>query len=256
MNNIDNLFVESFNAFREEILRINKEKLLLDDVNFYQKAIELAYKDAEFRTVKGHNSANKEEVINKIACVFEKYINSDSDKDNITLIEEVEKILQNDLEGVGKKQSFGKAQKIVNMGFKYFYCLDQSRNNHKYDNNKRDIPLDKNILDFYYSYRKKLKIENDKIISSWSKITKEDYIEVQDNLKKYIKNLISKKHIKDLKFEMSPIKAEFIIWNYAMANSVISTYESAKNNYYKLKKSNNPSDKCYKEIKKLLKKIR
>lgn len=71
--------------------------------------VELAYKDAQFRTIKGHKSDNKEEIIKKIADVFGKSIKSK--EDNIILIEEVEKILQNDLKGEGKKQGFGKAQK-------------------------------------------------------------------------------------------------------------------------------------------------
>lgn len=238
MNNTENLFVESLNAFKKVALKNIEKYSSSKDDKFYKIAIKLAYKDAQFRTIKGHKSDNKEEIINKIADVFEKSIKSK--EDNIILIEKVEKILQNDLKGEGKKQSFGKAQKIVNMGFKYLYCLNKSNPDAKFD--KRDIPLDKNILDFYY--RAKLNNKNDKKITSWSRITKDQYLQIQDNLKQYIK---------DLGFDMNPIEVEFIIWNYAMSNSIVSTYKSAKKNYYKLKKDNKPSYECYELIAGILK---
>lgn len=141
-----------------------------------------------------------------------------------------------------KNKALEKHKKIVNMGFKYLYCLNKSHPNAKFD--KRDIPLDKNILDFYYSYRAKLNIKNDKKIASWSKITKDQYLQIQDNLKQYIK---------DLGFDMNPIEAEFIIWNYATSNSIVSTYKSAKKNYDKLKKDNKHSYECYELIAGILK---
>lgn len=204
MNITDKLFIESLNAFKKGAIDGDEANSISTADELYEKAVEYAYRDAQFRTIPHHTTKFKNQNIIRIASKIKD--NVESNRKHIDLIEAVKDILYEDFGTYAKEQCFGKAQKIVNMAFKYLYCLND-KSLVKIDYADRDIPLDKNILDFYYTCRKKFENENNEIIINWSYIDKNQYLDIEKNLKEYIKRL---------EFEMTPIEAEFIIWNAAV----------------------------------------
>ena len=71
--------------------------------------------------------------------------------------------------------SYGMAQKIVNMSYKYFYTFNDYLEEKNIDFSTCDCPIDSVIL------KKLPKIDN-----PWSKITKKEYEKCQENIKEQI----------------------------------------------------------------------
>ena len=103
---------------------------------------------------------------------------------------------------------FGKAQKVVNIFFKYLYCL--------YDGNKFDnvykychMPLDSYILNWVRyvvcddteELKEIKKVIND---NSWSNLDYEQYIRIQNIIQNFLKN--------QKEWPENPFFAEFYIW--------------------------------------------
>lgn len=124
---------------------------------------------------------------------------------------------------------YGKAQKVINMTFKYIYCLKGAEKKEKYFEFCH-MPLDSITLEWFYRLGEKgvkinVEIEGKKIeekigrkFSSWSNLPKTSerdknekekikvasygYIDIQKTIRKYFKN----------NEKLTPFKAEFIIW--------------------------------------------
>lgn len=91
-----------------------------------------------------------------------------------------------------KSLKYGKAQKIINMTFKYLFCFDDAENyGEKF--NVCHMPIDSYILNWYNDSSK------DKCIVAWSDLEKEQYYKIQEN----IKNILD---------GYNPFLAEFYIW--------------------------------------------
>lgn len=87
---------------------------------------------------------------------------------------------------------YGKAQKIVNMTFKYLFCFDDAKNYPpKFE--VCHMPLDSYILKWYND------ISSNKCDTAWSDLEKEQYYELQDNIKAILGSY-------------NPFLAEFYIW--------------------------------------------
>ena len=69
--------------------------------------------------------------------------------------------------------AYGLAQKFVNMSFKYFFVFEDDLSKYKFDFSECDCPVDSVILK---SLEKKWK-------HPWSKLEKDEYIEIQDTIK-------------------------------------------------------------------------
>ena len=215
MDNKDTLFVGAVDDFKKKMKLIG-----LTPVNPYETAIELAYKDLQWRTVPKHSNQNKGNNIISIAQLFEKSVSSKTPHSD--LIKAVEQVFVKD--GVPSDQSFGKAQKVVNMGLKYLYCLSGSSSA---DFVKRDMPLDDYILDYYYS-KIKAGTKSKNRISNWSKITPNEYNDIQNDIKKFIS---------DNKWNLSPIEAEFLFWDYERVKKAKNDSDRAMARYNKLTKN-------------------
>ncbi len=204
---------EYVELFSKEIKKYNKEKLTNPtDRIAIQTAVELAYNDTK-RTFKGINSTAKDKAIKDIIDKFETYFTTDPFIDANAFDEkhnELCKTWQQHFQGDLAK--YGKAQKIVNMTFKYLYCCEEK--------DERffqfcHMPLDSFILEWFYRECKeqKIKIVKNKM-SAWSSI---DYSKEKTENKKYtynfylerIRNLIY--NIEEFK-NLSPLQAEFKIW--------------------------------------------
>lgn len=120
-----------------------------------------------------------------------------------------------------KANKYGKAQKVINMTFKYIYCLEGAKEKEKQGYFKFcHMPLDSITLEWFYRLKEKgvkIMIDNkeEKICRkypSWSNLSKEyreekgksiyGYIDIQNTIRKYLEN----------NTELTPLKAEFIIW--------------------------------------------
>ena len=207
---------ELFNKAKNEFIRGERIEKYLNDKdkrNTFVGAVEIAFIDASFRTIKGHTSNNKSYLIQRIAKILEDGLNRDCD--NLDIIKEVEELLRIDC----GTSSFGKAQKIVNMSYKYLYCKEVDV---KVD--KRDIALDSRIIDFYNSFRGQTEKNYKKKKYVFSNLIESDYIDIQNNFKKEI---LPKLDLNGL----SIFKAEFIIYSYASYELLKKAKESADKSF-------------------------
>ena len=91
-----------------------------------------------------------------------------------------------------KSLKYGKAQKIVNMTFKYLFCFDDAKNHaEKFD--VCHMPIDSYILNWYNDS------SQNKCDTAWSDLEETQYYELQDEIKKILGNY-------------NPFLAEFYIW--------------------------------------------
>lgn len=154
---------------------------------------------------------------------------------HIDLIKQTARVFFEDFGGFAPEQCFGKAQKVINMGLKYLYCINSPLIKIDYEN--RDMPLDDMILDFYYDYKRSKRLnELGNKVTSWSNINELNYLTIQSELKKYIE---------EMNLKLSPIEAEFILWNYAIGKKTTSEYEKAKNACLKLKSKAKATIDCH-----------
>jgi hypothetical protein len=128
--------------------------------------------------------------------------------------------------------TFGKAQKIVNMTFKYMYCFD---NADQYANKFEPchIPLDSYILDWFFeSYKvnwetknqgKKLTKSGNYQLTVWSDLKYEmdldDIIPQYKEIQEWIKRRLDRAPT-----PVSRLEAEFVIWYEARNNIKPYTY--------------------------------
>ncbi len=122
-----------------------------------------------------------------------------------------------------KEIPYGKAQKIVNMSFKYLYCFDDSqRYSHKFS--KCHMALDSYTLEWFVRYV--LNDEEHKHIkktqiyeNSWSKLIcgknndeEYSYLWIQRLIKRHLLSDRNTTYVDELENKLSPFQAEFYIW--------------------------------------------
>ena len=92
---------------------------------------------------------------------------------------------------------YGKAQKAVNMLFKYFYCfLGSEQMEQRFED--CHIPLDANILTWYRAH-----IDASQS-TPWSFLDEKEYLHIQDRIKTYVQSRYP---------SYTVLQAEFIIWH-------------------------------------------
>ena len=206
--------------------------LEITDENFNNNVIYMAvkwgYEDAR-RTMSGigNLTAERESALKNIAKEIQKYLKkekSHQDKKDFdsTHVEICNKwVDDDDLKKVDGITTYGKAQKIVNMAFKYLYCCEDA---YKYEEYFKfcHVPLDSITLEWFYRKRKG---EDDDLtrdsMLAWSKI--ESYRSIVDK-----EACMNEAHKKDghsyMYFQnyfrewfggqdkITPLQAEFIYW--------------------------------------------
>ena len=143
----------------------------------------------------------------------------------------------------------GKAQKVINMAFKYLSCISN-----QYDSILKQchMTLDGYTLDWYKSCVKDWAnsvglpvIEGD---IKWSKIDRyEDYKVMQDNIRKYLEqfpeysiNIGGKTATAAEPLQVSPFDSEFIIWEGNIIKEKYNSIVKALNNYTKGSRGRQP----------------
>lgn len=199
----------------------NKEDVLL--------AVKKAYIDMTPRTIKGLAGVHKledfekefNEILSELVDRFVDYFKSDLPQNEKEFDEWHGEICENFLQGFNKllkdydieKISYGKAQKIVNMTFKYIYCFDD---NIDFDYFKYcHMTLDRYTLEWFLEDVRMWLMENNckfakNKIPAWSNLDKGksdkefSYLWIQTQIRKYLN--------KQDKYSKIPFIAEFTIW--------------------------------------------
>ncbi len=196
---------EKIKKFRSEQFKkkYRDENLSIKDEKHREYAIRKAYADMMPRTIKNlpeckeHKicQEKKEEIFSWLNKEFEIFINSPSENfqewHEKICDEFIERFNKNAL--VNKKDiEFGKAQKIINMTFKYLRCFDDAAEHRNVFANCH-MAIDSYIIDWYNR-----EYPSKKITAYWSNLKKKEYYEIQKNIKGRTKN---------------PFEDEFFIWD-------------------------------------------
>ena len=235
MKKFDDVFQDFVNGVMKGTKQFNQPSRLDYIVDY---ATDKAYNDMQLRTLPGHTSvvkANSIHVVRNDLCKLftgNPQINDQNDFD-----------LWHDSAGnnfltafntnySGKKQAYGKAQKIVNMSLKYIYCLfyRDRNNNNTFDPNQISqnvvnsatiaenvfdychMPLDSYTLNWYYR-----EVNNTAKKLAWSSLKPDEYEIIQDEIRDYLRTQVD--------LPTNVLQAEFVIWQQkktlAMVNELI-----------------------------------
>lgn len=211
-------FKESRDIFKMMVEKAHSndlEKMTSPDCSIaIETAVNWAYNDAK-RTMHGITKDDREEAEDAIVKEFKAYFTNPAPCEK--KFKESHKRLCNawinSFEDGSSLGTYGKAQKIVNMTFKYLYCctnIDNFENHFKYCH----MPLDSFTLE--WCKRNIQEIDPNKI-GSWSKMKdeKSDTYKESKNIEKYSYHYYVAR-IRDYvainKIELTPLQLEFIIW--------------------------------------------
>lgn len=194
----------------------------INDEGVIKTAVELAYKDAQ-RTMKGIRDLRdygkiKKDAFDDISEGLKEYFNGNAcenaeefDKKHIKWCDKWREKFPSSNIG-----TYGKAQKIVNMAFKYLYCCKDACEKEDYFKYCH-VPLDTFTLEWFCRECRD-KIVKDKI-ASWSAIAEynltDGYEYKDDNKKKYYYTYIFfQEKFREMysENELTPLQAEFIKW--------------------------------------------
>lgn len=216
---------EEIKKFREKELKKYGE--LENEDAVFQYVIEKAYNDMQPRTITGHGKIPnlKSEACEKVKSLFEeKVCGKQVPSDQATFDDIHKKICIGFLRAYNdrlsdNKQKYGKAQKIVNMTFKYLFCLNKIAPL-AIDENWFEfchMPLDSYTLNWYKeTIDKKSKF-------TWSNLDDKKYYEIRGKIEQMKeKGGMLKKYKVD-----NELKAEFIIWQEEKNKRVLKELESA-----------------------------
>jgi hypothetical protein len=145
--------------------------------------ISLAYRDLQLRTIKGHTSAIQSSCIKYLKDQFEDLINRQPLNDDDFKTEH-NKICNGFLKEINShssidKQNYGKAQKVVNIIFKFLVAYGKWNNE-----DQCHMPVDSFVLRWLYG-------KDTYNGTSWSNISVEEYVQIQKDILDKIKNPIS-----------------------------------------------------------------
>ena len=215
-------FEKARERFKKDVQQRNRDNYYkLKEVNTekaVRAAVELAYNDAK-RTLTGigNHTDKKKKVLkcieDKLLCYFKNKAPSNEAEFDV-IHNELCQIWCDEFKDSqeGKLGTYGKAQKIVNMSFKYLYCCEDAekyRDHFKYCH----MPLDSFTLEWFK------RNTHDKItagkIASWSNL-ENGANEFEMEGKKFYSYEYYKKKIREMAVNdgrgFSPLELEFIVW--------------------------------------------
>lgn len=150
----------------------------------FEDAVWQGYLDASRTFDKIKDTKNKPDAFIRLAGSIQKYFDGDEAFDH-------SKWCNAFINGIRENNSYeatyGQAQKVVNMAFKYLYCCDGAKN-YAEKFASCHMPLDTITLLWFFS-------KTGKYYEGWSYFTEESYNEVQSQIMKIIKNNILDKEL-------------------------------------------------------------
>ncbi len=216
------------------------ERVFANKERTIRAALDNAYADMS-RRQNGHTPELKDACIDYLVEVFSSYLQiSDFDAWHKELAAELINRWNREVAGFG---TVGKAQKVINMAFKYLACIS-----HDYDHLLPfcHMTLDSYTLEWYEvvvkPWAKAQDCQVGRKVSAWSKIESYDeYLLIQQNIRAYLAAGASYSiHIgaaqtAKLQLPVAPVDAEFIVWEGQIIerkyNGLIKILEDyAKNN--------------------------
>lgn len=208
-----NKIVQEFKSDEFKQKYRNKEMLLDNDEYLKYAVIVKAYKDMQLRTVRKTNTnaqldtSAKEEVLKWLVgeinrCFHNKdYENkAEFDKWHNSICEKFVADFNNRvLKDNYRPISYGKAQKILNMSFKYLRCFDDA-NLHLSLFRNCHMPIDSLVINWYNDNN----VGGDnKINCFWSNFNESCYSNIQNNIRQFCENG---------KENLSPLEMDFYVW--------------------------------------------
>lgn len=218
----------------------NSENYTISNNDYYdenggKKAINAAFKDFTSRTLRkidpdakvNVNEELRKEALKRLSAKFEEYFKAPEKnrKDFNTWHEQCCKEFQTEynksLEGQYHKIKYGKAQKIVNMTFKYLFCYVDAES---YIGHFRycHMPLDSFTLTWYRHEAKNYLKQHEKLWYrdnknrvnnlTWSDMGEEEYISIQEDISKILVDYKVKIGNQEISLPKNSLKAEFYIW--------------------------------------------
>ncbi len=131
-------------------------------IDIYTQAIYMGYLDA-CRTFQNQKKVQKsDDKVKEIAEEMKNYIEGNSDNFDKTFYSVCDGLCDE------YKMEFGQAQKIINMAFKYLYCIASEDLKNRFD--KCHLPLDGIMLEWIHRNIPEYKNRKLKKVPSWSKI--------------------------------------------------------------------------------------
>ena len=219
-------FCNERDLFIEEIHK-RTVSLSLKKIEDYYFGMGKAFDDAfnqYARREKKQYAEEKNNLIKDVAENLNKYFVSDDISIETCFnkcIDLAKKILDND--------SFGIAQKFVNMSFKHLYCYDDALTDFRDKFCDCHLPLDKYTIKWVRSFKnKEINRELDRIKNAWANLNEQLYNEIQtfvsDKLKENIKYRISHNPSASnngfCQLPCNKLEAEFIIWHQEKINEI------------------------------------
>lgn len=187
--------------------RMNAKVAVIDknNNNVLDYAVYNAYRDMQPRTIKGHNIADTQTLREDMAEKFLDYFKGSAPKERADFDEFHKTTCSYFLRELNKivpdPQKFGKAQKFVNMTFKYLYCFDNAE---KYEDHFKfcHMPIDSYTLNWYFDNQKQLQKQKKitkSAIKNWSSLTERQYGSLKDDIREMLPG-------------ETPLLVEFRIW--------------------------------------------
>lgn len=200
-----------------------------------KKAINAAFKDFTSRTLRKINpdvnvSVDEElrkEALKHLSEKFEEYFKApEKNKEDFNdwhdkCCKEFQAEYNKSLEGKYHNIKYGKAQKIVNMTFKYLFCYadaDKFVGHFRYCH----MPLDSFTLTWYRREAKKYMKPNEELWYqnnkntvgnlTWSDMERDEYIKIQEDISKILVDYKIKIGDQEISLPQNALKAEFYIW--------------------------------------------
>lgn len=195
-----------------------------DDI--YKTAVNLAYTDAQ-RTLIGIGNCEvvKKRVITDLAHCIGDYINGFYKSDCFDAFHEraCDLWVESFSENYNSLADYGKAQKIVNMSFKYLFAYYYQKADSNCLNKLCDchFTLDSYTLKWLNSCGVERKPKCIKSDVSWSKLNKDDYKEIQDYSRRCVCKIMP---------GCNRIRAEFLVWEGVRLFDVMNAWAYVEKN--------------------------
>lgn len=217
-------------------MKIKDGLSLKNKKNYYEvlgKAFDDAFNQYARRERKKYSDNKSNLMKDVIECLYE-YFNNTDDK-----FEKCFEYCINIAKNILGNNSYGIAQKFINMSFKYLYCFDDAG---EYDAKfeKCHMPLDKYTLNWVKTF------ENDKIKKglidikyAWANMEEDLYFKIQEAISDQLKNknnykVDSKDGKENICLPSNKLLAEFIIWNQEKINEIKREQKKLDESYEKL----------------------
>jgi hypothetical protein len=212
---------------------VDSERSLKNKADIEFVVTKPAYNDMSPRTLKGigEKQQYKDKMFAYLVNEFEKYFSNKPPKDKSSFDQWHEKVCNGiiqSFDGSGINIKIGKAQKIVNMSFKHFLLFGDSKG--KIDYFKYcHTPIDNNVLKWC---REEANIQRS---YTWSNLNYNDYIELQEQIRKYLDSPQNTKYKYLDESCVSNLVLDYYIWvRYGDLNSFYSYWKDnqTKSDFY------------------------